>query len=92
MRTISRGIVVDDEAKTWAVWMNKPKGLEIPDMTLYYQDGECRMNNVTNKKGIPMLVCRGKIPPMVRNLNSYLIQARADFTNFINKKKKEAGL
>lgn len=92
MRTITRGCAFDDETKVWAVWMTKPNGLSIPDRPLYHNTGTYKLNNVINKKGIPMLVLRGKLPPMTRDLNGFLIQMRADLTNYINRKKKEAGL
>lgn len=92
MRILLRGCTFDDSTKEWAVWMNKPNGLSISDRPLYHSTGEYRLENVTNRKGVPMLVVRGKLPPMTRDLNGFLIQMRTDFTRYINQKKKEAGL
>lgn len=94
MRTITRGCTFDDQSKEWAIWMNKPNGLSIPDRPLYNPllgDDKCFLKNVVNRNGIPMLVIKGKLPPNVRDLNGFLIQMRADFTRYINSKKK-AGL
>ena len=92
MKTLTRGCTFDDKTKTWAVWMNKPNGLILSDRPLYHNLCDCQVKNYTNKKGIPMLVCVGKLPPTVRDLNGFLIQMRADFTKYVNNKKKEAGL
>lgn len=91
-KTLTRGCTFDNQTKMWAVWMNKPNGLTISDRPLYHNLCDCYVKNVTNRKGIPMLVCGGKLPPTVRDLNGFLIQMRADFTAYINKKKREAGL
>lgn len=95
MRTILRGCTFDDETREWAIWMNKPNSLTIPDRELYNKllgNDKCYLKNVTNKKGIPMLVIKGKLPPMVRDLNSFLIQMRADFTKYVNSKKEKQTL
>ena len=95
MKTLTRGCTYDSERNVWAVWMNKPKGLDVPDRPLWNNlmgDESLKLKNITNKKGVPMLVAFGKLPPTVRDLNGFLTQMRADLTSYINKKKKEAGL
>lgn len=94
MRTITRGCTFDDQTKEWAIWMNTPSGLSIPDRPLYNPllgDTPCQLKNVKNRNGIPMLVIRGKLPPNVKDLNGFFIRMRSDFTTYINSKKK-AGL
>lgn len=91
MRTITRGCGFDDETKEWAIWMNKPNGLSLPDRTLYYHGTECKFQNYTNKKGIAMFVLRGKLTGNVTNINSFFIQMRADFQKYIEDKKKKMG-
>ena len=95
-KTISRGCTYDESTNQWAVWMNKPKNLTIADCTLYNNrlpdPGECYLRNHISRKGTPMLVLVGILPTNIQNLNEFLTQMRADFTTYINKKKREAGL
>lgn len=91
MRTIERGCTYDDDTRDWAIWMNKPKGLEIEDKVLYNRlvgTSKCYLRNVINRKGIPMLVLKGTLEYPVRDLNGLFIQLRTDFTKYIRSQQK----
>lgn len=89
MRILNKGCTFDDQTKEWAVWMNKPKDLSLPNRTLYYHGSECKFQNYKNKKGVDMLFIRGKLPANVTNLEGFLIQARADLQKYVEDKKKK---
>lgn len=87
MKIQVRGCTFDSDTGIWSIWMNKPKGLNVEDKKLYNRfNQECYLKNVKNKKGIEMLVLRGKF--VGAQLNSFLIVMREDLTTYINKLKK----
>lgn len=88
MQQLDKGCGFDRETGEWVIWMTKPKDLSLPNKTLYYHGGECKLYNYRNKKGVDMFVLRGQMPPTVRDVKGYLIQMRKDLTSYVEKKKK----
>lgn len=90
-KILDRGCTWDPQEGKWAVWMNCPKGLDIPSRPLYHKllKEPATVGTYVNRKGVKMVVLTGAYSGPEQGLKDLLLQLRRDLTDYIRKKKSQ---